>query len=293
MQLELKCGGVKGIVETHGGELISFKNKEGKEYIWSGDPAYWTGRNPNLFPVVGNLKDGKVMIKGSVYEMGRHGFARNSEFSVVDRGESYVVFELCETEETLKQYPYKFSFQIEHRLTEQGFSTEYRVKNTGDEVLPYCVGAHTAFNCPMNAGERFEDYVLEFEEEEDAPTQLLTEKGLFQNGDTEPMLSGKILSLDHSVYARLDTVVFRELKSKTVSLKHKETGCGVQMEFEQFPMIAFWTKGAEKAPYICLEPWHGCAAYDNETGNILDKPYVICLEPGEVKSLKYTVKELF
>ena len=62
------------------------------------------------------------------------------------------------------------------------------------------------------------------------------------------------------------------------------------MEFEQFPMIAFWTKGAEKAPYICLEPWHGCAGYENETGEFLDKPHVICLQPGESKSLKYAVE---
>ena len=157
-------------------------------------------------------------------------------------------------------------------------------------MLPYCVGAHTAFNCPMNEGEKFEDYVLEFENEEEASTILLSERGLFRNGDTEEMLSGKTLPLDYSVYARLDTVVFRGLNSKKVSLKHKETGHGVQMEFEQFPMIAFWTKGAEKAPYICLEPWHGCAGYENETGEFLDKPHVICLQPGESKSLKYAVE---
>ena len=94
---------------------------------------------------------------------------------------------------------------------------------------------------------------------------------------------------DQIKYARLDTVIFHNLKSNGVSLKHKETGRGVHMEFEQFPVIAFWTKGSEKAPYICLEPWHGCAAYDNESGNIFDKPHVICLQPGESKSLKYTV----
>lgn len=290
MQIELKFGEVTGVVETHGGELVSFKDDTGKEYIWDGNPAYWTGRNPNLFPVVGNLKNGSIKIEGKEYQMGRHGFARNSEFAVAERGEDYVVFELCENEETLKVYPFKFSFRIEHRLTERGFTTEYRVKNTGDGMLPYCVGAHTAFNCPMNEGEKFEDYVLEFEKEEEASTILLSERGLFRNGDTEEMLSGKTLPLDHSVYARLDTVVFRGLNSKKVSLKHKETGRGVQMEFEQFPMIAFWTKGAEKAPYICLEPWHGCAGYENETGEFLDKPHVICLQPGESMSLKYAVE---
>lgn len=290
MQIELKFGEVTGIAETHGGELVSFKDHAGKEYIWDGNPAYWTGRNPNLFPVVGNLKNGSIMIDGKAYHMGRHGFARNSEFAVAEKGEDYIIFELCENKETLNVYPFRFSFQIEHRLTEHGFTTEYRVKNTGDCVLPYCVGAHTAFNCPMNVGEKFEDYVLEFEKEEEASTILLSERGLFCNGDAEKMLSGKILPLDYGVFARLDTVVFRGLNSTKVSLKHKKTGHGVQMEFEQFPMIAFWTKGTEKAPYICLEPWHGCAGYENETGEFLDKPYVICLQPGESKSLKYSVE---
>lgn len=289
MQLELGLGKVKGIVDTHGAELVSFRDECGKEYIWSGDSAYWSGRNPNLFPVVGNLKNGKVRIEGNEYEMSRHGFARNSEFDVAEHGADYVIFELHENEETLKRYPYRFNLQIEHRLTINGFSTEFRVKNTGDKTLPYCVGAHTAFNCPMNDGEKFEDYRLVFDEEEEAPTILLSSEGLFRNGDTEPMLSGKVLPLDYSVYARLDTIVFRGLHSNGVSLVHKETGHGVHMEFEQFPMIAFWTKGSAKAPYICLEPWHGCAAYENESGDMVDKPHVILLQPGESRSLKYTV----
>ncbi len=289
MQINLKFGEFKGIVDTHGAELVSFRDKNEKEYIWCGDPAFWSGRNPNLFPVVGNLKNSKLTINGQEYEMGRHGFARNSEFSIAEQGEDYVVFELNESEDTLARYPFQFKFQVIHRLEENGFSTEYKVFNTGDEVLPYCVGAHTAFNCPMEEGEKFEDYQLVFDEKEDAPTHLLTSAGLFQNGDTEPMLHNGILPLDYSVYARLDTVVFRGLKSNGVSLKHKETGRGVHMEFEQFPMIAFWTKGSASAPYICLEPWHGCAAYENESGDILDKPHVICLQPGESKSLKYTV----
>ena len=32
--------------------------------------------------------------------------------------------------------------------------------------MPYCLGAHPGFLCPLNPGERFEDYRLEFEYEE-------------------------------------------------------------------------------------------------------------------------------
>ena len=290
MRINLNFGQVKAVVDTFGAELISFQDANGKEYIWNGNPEFWSGRNPNLFPVVGNLKDGKIMINGNEYKMGRHGFARGSEFSVAEQGENYVVFELTENDETMNVYPFKFSFKVIHRLEENGFSTEYKVTNTGAEMLPYCVGAHTAFNCPMNEGEVFEDYQLVFNKEEDAETHLLTSAGVFQNGDTEPMLHGGILPLDYSVYERLDTVVFRGLKSTEVCLKHKESGHGVKMEFEQFPMIAFWTKGKERAPFICVEPWHGCAAFENESGIFEDKEFCIQLEPDQNVELSYMVK---
>jgi galactose mutarotase-like enzyme len=62
------------------------------------------------------------------------------------------------------------------------------------------------------------------------------------------------------------------------------------MDFSDFPMIAFWTKPGACAPYICLEPWHGCGAYDNESGLFEEKPYCIVLEPGEIRTLRHTVE---
>ena len=55
MELELKRGGRTARVETLGGELVSYRDERGLEYIWGGDPAYWPGRNPLLFPIVGML----------------------------------------------------------------------------------------------------------------------------------------------------------------------------------------------------------------------------------------------
>ena len=45
MQYTLKnSSGLQAVVESHGGELVSFKDKAGTEYIWSGDAAYWADR---------------------------------------------------------------------------------------------------------------------------------------------------------------------------------------------------------------------------------------------------------
>ena len=169
MELELKRGGRTARVETLGGERGSSRDERGLEDIWGGDPAYWPGRNPLLFPIVGTLKEGKIRFDGREYAMERHGFARRREFTPAARGEDWVRLELRESAETLALYPYPFRLAVEQRLTDTGFSTAVTVANPGEGPLPFCLGAHTGFRCPLEAGERFEDYELVFPERESCP----------------------------------------------------------------------------------------------------------------------------
>ena len=74
MDIRLSNGTCTAIVTTKGAELIDFKDEQGISYIWNGDPAYWIGRNPLLFPIVGNLKDGRIRMDGLDFFMNRHGF---------------------------------------------------------------------------------------------------------------------------------------------------------------------------------------------------------------------------
>ena len=290
MELQLKNGAMRATVTDAGAELISLTDGNGMEYIWNGDAAYWAGRNPVLFPIVGNLAEGKVNIKGETYYMGRHGFARNNVFAVAAQGENFVEYQLVSSEATKEKYPYDFDFRVKHTLHENGFTTAFTVINVGEEALPYCVGAHTAVRCPMKDGEQFTDYEIFFPEVETCHTRVLSSEGCIRNDLTLPMLeSTQVLPLSYAPFAELDTLIFEELKSKKVTLRHKEGGHGVTMEFEDFPLMAFWTNGGKQAPYICIEPWHGCAAVVGESGNLEDKPYVITLQPGEQKTLTYTV----
>lgn len=285
MQYTLVKGSLRAVAETHGGELVSLQNAAGTEYIWDGNPAFWTGRNPILFPVVGALRNNQIEIGGNYYGMSRHGFARNSEFSLVDQMPSAVTLELRETPETLKRYPFPFSLRVTHRLLENGFSTTFLIENTGKSPMPCCIGAHTAIRCPLHGDERFEDYQLVFEVPEDAETLLRNPEGLLGPG-TEPILKGGVQPLDYETFDRLDTLVFRGLQSRTVSLLHRETGHGVKLDFHEFPAIGFWTKPG--APYLCMEPWHGCAGLADSSDQIEEKPFLITLSPQEQKKLTYT-----
>ena len=290
MRIELKRGAYSAAVEAMGGELVSFRDEGGTEYIWGGDPGSWPGQHPNLFPIVGNLTDGKVAVDGKSYEMARHGFARRSEFAVAERGDDFAVLELRDSPKTLAQYPFPFVLRVRHQLLDNGFCTQFEVKNPGPGELLFCVGGHTGINCPLRAGERFEDYRLEFDQEEDAWSIVPSAQG-YTSANREHILDHtNAIALDHAVFDRLDTIIFEGLRSKGVTLRHKDGGRGIRMDFGEFPMVAFWTMPNANAPYICLEPWHGCAAVEGESGELADKPHVIRLAPGREKALCYSVE---
>lgn len=292
MEITLKNETLTALAEAMGGELVSLRDGGGAEYIWVGDPAYWGGRNPVLFPFVSRLKDGKVRFGGMEYAMNQHGFARRKEFSVAEQGEDFVVFELREDASTLEVYPYPFCLRVRQQLLKDGFYTEFTVENTGNGVMPFCIGAHTGFNCPLKEGETFEEYSLVFEQEEYANSTLSNAAGLLTDKNFPALQGTNIIPLDYKVYDEVDTLVFENLKSKTVQLRHNVGGHGVEMDFSQFPMLGFWTKPNARAPYICIEPWQGCAAYENESGDFEDKPYCVMLQPSETKTLRYTVRIL-
>ena len=292
MELELKRGGRTARVETLGAELVSCRDGGGLEYIWGGDPAYWAGRNPLLFPVVGNLRDGKVSVGGKEYAMERHGFARRREFRVAERAEDRAVLELTDSPETLAAYPFPFRLAVEQRLTDTGFVTAATVENGGTAPMPFCLGAHTGFRCPLEAGEAFEDYELVFPRRETCPTIPLRE-GLLDRDRAVPCLEDTdTLPLDYRWFDELDTLIFEGLRSKSVTLRSRKSGRGVRVSFDGFPMLAFWTAPGKRAPYLCIEPWHGCAAAWQEGPEFTDKAHCITLAPGERRTLGYRVELL-
>ncbi len=293
MEIELRKGALRAGAVTHGGELVSFRDEEGTEYIWSGDPAYWSGRDPILFPIVGALKDGTVQTDRGPCHMARHGFARRMEFAPAEQGEDFVTFQLRDTPETLEQYPYPFRLRVTHRLTDRGFATAYEVTNTGDGPMPFCIGGHTAYRCPLYPGERFEDYSLVFDEREDAPSVAVRAGGLLGGTLEELYLMGtNKIALRHEIFDRADTLIFDGLRSNGVRLVNERTGRGVRVEFGQFPMLGIWTMPEKNAPYICIEPWQGCAACEDETGRFEDKPHAVVLAPGQSKTLAFTAEVL-
>ena len=116
MLITLKSQGYTVSLETVGGELKSYKNEAGKEYVWNSDPDFWPRSSPLLFPSIGNLRNGKTNINGQEYEICKHGFVRDMEMGYEMEGDSKVTFSCEYNEETLKSYPFRFRLCLTYEL---------------------------------------------------------------------------------------------------------------------------------------------------------------------------------
>ena len=151
-------------IDSHGAELKSLVKKEtGTEYMWCADPKYWGRTSPVLFPLVGNVSGKQYRTKGKTYDMGQHGFARDMEFTLESQTENEIWFVLHSNEETYAKYPYVFTLKLGYRLTGTKVDVLWHVENLSDEEMPFAIGGHPAFCCPINKTEKQSDCYLKFD----------------------------------------------------------------------------------------------------------------------------------
>ena len=278
-------------VDSLGAQLISLKSPSGFEHIWVGDPSYWREHAPVLFPIVGALRDGKTQINGQWYEMSRHGFAKRSEFALKDQAPDSVSLTLSANPDTKAVYPFDFTLTVTYTLTDQGIDTRFTVENPGAVDLPYSVGGHPGFNLPVDEDAAFEDYTIQFEAEEGQVCPVIDLRaGLIDPTREGFRLAGKEIPLQHSLFYQ-DALVFENLRSRRVRLVNKHSGRGVEMDFGGFPMLGVWS-AVNDGPYVCLEPWTGCATRTTEGDGFLEKKGMSLLAPGGKEEHGFSVKIL-
>lgn len=263
-------------VNSLGAELSSvISSKTSIEYIWQADKNVWARHAPNLFPIVGKLKNGEFTYESKNYKLPQHGFARDNEFICIEHTDDFVLFELTASETTLVNYPFHFSLKIGYRLVENKVITSYSVFNPDNSDLYFSVGAHPAFNCPLQSGESFSDYELVFEDKKSLTINTLND-GLISSQTKQMQLDGNKLKVTKQLFDN-DALVFMNSQIDEVQLVSTKTKHGVSLISKDWPYYGIWSKkGTEE--FICLEPWNGIADNDTTSGNLVEKTGVIKLK---------------
>lgn len=289
MEFTISKGASAAKCSERGGELVSFVNN-GKEYVWYGIAEHWSGQAPCLFPVVCRAKDDKVTVDGTDYPMKKHGLVRKIPFKPVEVTPDSVTFETESNEDTLKSYPFDFKLKITHTVFEDGFETKYTVINTGKKDMPFCIGGHPGFNCPVNEGEKFEDYSLVFDNAEGSVARNCEQVGGYMDESMPALdyIKNNEMKLNYDDFD-LDAIVVENLPVKKLKLVNRNTGHGIHFEFDSFDAIGFWTPIKMSSPFICLEPWNGLPGGVNENSEYSSKKYSKVIAAGEEFTTAYKV----
>lgn len=240
-------------VDSLAAEMHSLKlNNYSYEFLWQGNPEYWWGRNPILFPQVSSTKEKKNIINGKEYPMRNHGFLRDKEFDFVEVKEDSLTLSYKDNEETLSQYPYHFELLVNYSLKENSVVISYEVKNLNEVDMPFGFGLHPAFNTEAN----FKDTKIVF----DKLSELKLTKELFD---------------EYPTYYEKPMPHYADLYTNDHHLR---------VDFEGFKILAVWSP---VGPFVCIEPWMSAPALDRPVFE--DRDDNIILKPKESFKISYKI----
>lgn len=248
------------------------------EHLWQADEKYWPWHAPVLFPVVGRCLNDQIEVDGVKYKMERHGFARRSEFQLIDQGPESLHFRLSSSPATLAIYPYQFDFDISYRLTDGSLTLTYEVVNKGNTDMYFQLGGHPAFAVPFYPGEQYEDYYLEFDRDTILDRENINSEGYFDTSVSHVLNGTNILPLERDMFYK-DAIIFKDINSRKVTLHSRQNPHTLSVEFPDFEYLGLWAK--DGGPFICIEPWRGCADTAGRPVSMKYKEGAIALAPDD------------
>lgn len=261
-----------------GAELMSIRSNAGTEYLWQGDPAYWSDRAPNIFPYVARLTKGSYTYRGKTYQLPIHGFAPTAKFTVTEQQRDSLTFTLESNEDYYAMYPFLFRFSIRYHLNGCTLHAEMKVENLDKKTMYFGLGGHPGINVPLEEGLAFEDYFLEFPESRLRRVEFTAACFITGREDPFPLEDGH-LPLRHNMFDQ-DAIVLKGVPGQ-VTLRSEKGSRAVTLLAEGLPVYGFWHMPKTNAPYICLEPWSSLPSHQDVVEDLETQRDLIALEAGK------------
>ncbi|MFV0565113.1 MAG: aldose 1-epimerase family protein [Flavobacteriaceae bacterium] len=281
---------IKIAVLKTGAELCQITSKKyDTPFMWHASPEIWGSYAPNLFPIIGALKNNSYNFNGATYNMPKHGIVRNNPNIELHTQEAHsITLKLVYNQSSLEVYPFKFEFYITFVIKDNRIRVEHTVLNKGETPMYFSLGGHPAFKCPVFEGEEYNDYYLGFEYDETSKTHLIDmESGLISN-QTKPILNQQnTLPLTHDLF-NSDALIFKDLKSKKVSLNSKTHGKILTVNYADFNYLGIWAK--PNGNFLCIEPWLGIADSVDTNQDFKTKEGIMQLMPKTSFKATYSIE---
>lgn len=275
-------------INPFGAELAELRDAAGRDLLWNGDPAFWSGRAPILFPIVGALAGGQYRWRGRSCALPRHGFARRRAFHVVSDGGQSVRLRQSADADTRAVYPFDFQLDVVFALAGSVLDIEATVTNTGSETLPASLGFHPAFRWPLPCGGPRDTHGITFEQEEPAPVRRLDADGLLRPDGEPTPVRARHLALHDDLFDD-DVLILEQPRSRSL-VYGGATGPRLRLSFGPVSHLGLWSRPG--AGFVCVEPWRGVADPAGFAGDFATKPGVFHVPPGASESLSLRIEQV-
>lgn len=279
-------------VAEQGAELVSLK-KEGREYLWSGDPVYWNRHAPILFPAVGKPFNNELHVDGQVYPMKQHGYARDSEFECVNAGMCEGTMRLIQSSnDVIRQYPYRLGLEACYRLQGSSVEVVWTVENLDCRDAYFQIGAHPGFMLPeCHAGDATHGFIRYYDRVGKPVSPVIV--SALEEGNRVPLAEPRRIPAEMPIEADTfahDALMFEGGQVTKAVLCDKEGREVLGVDCQQAEAYGIWASHKEGCPFVCLEPWCGICDTRGFIGDISTRQYIHRLAPKEKYTFTYTIE---
>ena len=257
-----------------GAEIKSIiDNKSGYEFIWQSDEKYWARSAPILFPIIGKCENSHLFINHKEYKIPQHGFARDNKFKLVDSSNEKIEFELKNSSDISKLYPYKFNLKIKYQLIKKSLKQIITIFNEDEIEMFFSVGLHPGFNLPDD----IKNYNIEISGNDSI--NKLPVKDNLRIGSIEKISDSNKISLNNNLFN--EGVVIIPIKTKSdITLSSIKDNFKIKVVADNFDHVGLWTP-INFDKMLCIEPWSGLTGKVNDSLEISEREKITKLKPNQ------------
>lgn len=224
------------------GAIITSFAVGGKEILYLDKDTFYDlnanirGGIPILFPISGQLREGKYELDGKTYFMRNHGFARINSWEVINTSEdnkASITLRLKDNEETRRAYPFEFELLFTYILKDGKLIIEQEYCNKSDETMPIYAGFHPYFNA----------------EGKDIEYKTTATKYLDYNDMKIKEYKGRL-----DLTSMAESAIFLDAKEKEISFEVPNLNRSIVLKYgKEFKYVVVWSVKDKK--FVCVEPW--------------------------------------
>ncbi len=288
MEYTIQNGQIQITVDDMGAELKSIVRLDGEEeYMWDGNPEYWSRTSPVLFPFIGGLHNGAYTHNETTYEMTKHGFLRDTKFVLTEQNKDALWFEVRATKETKIIYPFDFEIEIGYVLYNTSVTVVWKIYNRGSETMEYSIGGHPAFRCPFNGNGKRSDYAVGMPGIKELDQTIIGATGFVSPITKKRIVENEKIYFTDGIFDQ-DALVFADSGMKKIELLNEKGESYVTFSFDA-PIIAVWSKPEADARFVCFEPWYGLCDVEGLHSILAERKWTNHLEPSHMDQKTYTI----